>query len=144
MIGIRLSFYCLKGSPMSESTIQDKDQMTRINVGNPERMLALFGGYAEIVNEIENVVIGWRSLPDAQVANAGSVRFRPAPGGFGTEITVTLEYVPPAGRLGAAVARIFGEEPAQQLEDELRSFKQLMETGQWPLTREQSLEQGGI
>jgi uncharacterized membrane protein len=83
---------------------------------------------AEIINDVPGEVIGWRSLANAQVANAGSVRFRPAFGGQGTEVTVTFEYVPPAGPLGVAVARIFGEAPEQQVEEELNRFKQLMES----------------
>lgn len=83
---------------------------------------------AEIVNDVPGEVIGWRSLANAQVANAGSVRFRPALSGQGTEVTVTLEYVPPAGPLGVAVANLFGTNPEQQVEEELNRFKQLMET----------------
>ena len=85
---------------------------------------------AEIHNEIENELIAWRSLPGADVNNAGSVHFRPAPGG-GTEVRVVLSYEPPAhtGRIGSAVARLFGEEPAQQVEEDLRRFKQVMEAG---------------
>jgi len=84
---------------------------------------------AEIINEIPNEVIGWRSLPGADVDNAGSVRFEPAAKGPGTEVKVSLQYNPPAGSLGAAVARLFGEEPSKQIEDDLRRFKELMETG---------------
>jgi uncharacterized membrane protein len=85
---------------------------------------------AEIVNEVRNEVIGWRSLANAQIANAGSVRFRPATGGRGTEVRITLEYMPPAGKLGVAMARLLGEEPELQVEDDLRRFKQLMESGE--------------
>lgn len=85
---------------------------------------------AEIVNEIPNEVIGWRSLPDAQIPNAGSVRFKPLDHGRGTELKVELEYMPPAGKLGAAVAKLLGEEPQVQIEDDLRRFKQLMEAGE--------------
>jgi uncharacterized membrane protein len=84
---------------------------------------------AEIVNEVENDVIGWRSLKDAHVANAGSVQFKSLPGDNMTEVKVTLEYVPPAGVLGAAVAKLLGEEPEIQIEEDLQRFKQLMETG---------------
>ena len=83
---------------------------------------------AEVINDVPGEVIGWRSLANAQVANAGSVRFRPVLGGQSAEVTVTLEYVPPAGPLGVAVARIFGADPAQQVEEELQRFKQLMQT----------------
>jgi uncharacterized membrane protein len=84
---------------------------------------------AEIINEIPNELIAWRSLEGADVDNAGSVRFEPAANGRGTEVKVSLQYNPPAGSLGAAVARLFGEEPSKQIEDDLRRFKELMETG---------------
>lgn len=85
---------------------------------------------AQIINEEENRLIAWRSLEDADVDNAGSVRFISAPGGRGTEVRVVVEYIPPGGRIGSAIARIFGEEPRQQIADDLRRFKQIMETGE--------------
>jgi uncharacterized membrane protein len=81
---------------------------------------------ATIHNELENELIAWRSLPGADVNNAGSVHFTPAGDGR-TEVRVVLSYEPPAGKLGAAVAKLLGEEPAQQVEDDLRRFKQVME-----------------
>jgi uncharacterized membrane protein len=93
---------------------------------------------AEIVNEVPYEVIGWRSLANADIANAGSVRFSPAPGGQGTEVRVTLEYVPPAGKLGVAIAKLFGEEPELQVSEDLDRFKQLMETGEVSTTDGQS------
>nr|MBA2627018.1 DUF2892 domain-containing protein [Gemmatimonadales bacterium] len=84
---------------------------------------------AEIHNEIRNELIAWRSLPGSEINNAGSVHFRPAPGGHGTEVRVVLSYEPPAGRLGDSIARLFGESPSQQVEADLRRFKQVMEAG---------------
>jgi uncharacterized membrane protein len=84
---------------------------------------------AEIINDIPNKLIAWRSLEGADVDSAGSVHFDPAPNGRGTVVRVSLQYNPPAGTLGAAVARLFGEEPSKQIEDDLRRFKELMETG---------------
>jgi uncharacterized membrane protein len=81
---------------------------------------------ATIHNEIENELIAWRSLPGADVNNAGSVHFTPAGEGR-TEVRVVLSYEPPAGKLGAAVAKLLGEEPSQQVDDDLRRFKQVME-----------------
>jgi uncharacterized membrane protein len=89
---------------------------------------------AEIINEEANELIGWRSLEGADVPNAGSVRFRPAPGGRGTEVRVNLEYNPPTGKLGAAFAKLLGEEPERQVEEDLRRFKQWMEAGEIPTT----------
>jgi uncharacterized membrane protein len=92
---------------------------------------------AEIINERENELIAWRSTEEADVENAGSVNFRPAPGGRGTEVKVTLLYNPPGGSLGAQVAKLFGEEPSMQIEDDLRRFKRLMEAGEIPTTEGQ-------
>jgi uncharacterized membrane protein len=81
---------------------------------------------AAIHNEIEDELIAWRSLPGADVNNAGSVHFTPAGEGR-TEVRVVLSYEPPAGKMGAAIAKLLGEEPSQQVEDDLRRFKQVME-----------------
>jgi uncharacterized membrane protein len=84
---------------------------------------------AEIHNEIPGERIAWRSLPNADVDNAGSVHFRDLGNGR-TEVRVVLSYAPPAGRLGAAIAKLFGEEPSQQVAEDLRRFKQVMEAGE--------------
>jgi uncharacterized membrane protein len=84
---------------------------------------------AEVYNEKEDELIAWRSLENADVNHAGSVRFHEAPNGQGTEVKVAINYEPPAGKLGASIARLFGEEPEKQLEDDLPRFKQLMEAG---------------
>jgi uncharacterized membrane protein len=85
---------------------------------------------ASIQDEIENELIAWRSLPGSDIDNAGSVHFIPA--GDGTEVRVVLSYDPPAGRVGAAVAKLLGEEPEQQVEEDLRRFKQVMEAVETP------------
>ena len=92
---------------------------------------------AEVYNEKENELIAWRSLEGADVDNAGSVRFEPATGGRGTVVRVTLKYDPPGGALGALVAKLFGEEPSQQIEEDLRRFKQVMEAGEAATTEGQ-------
>jgi uncharacterized membrane protein len=89
---------------------------------------------AVIHNEIPGELIAWKSGEDADVPNAGSVHFTDAPGGRGTEVRVVLEYEPPAGKLGVAVARLFGEEPGIQVREDLRRFKQLVETGELPVS----------
>ncbi len=89
---------------------------------------------AEIDEERENELIAWRSLPGADVVNVGSVQFSRASGGRGTQVTVKLEYSPPGGAAGAVVAKLFGEEPSQQVDDDLRRFKALMESGEIPTT----------
>jgi len=85
---------------------------------------------AEITEDVPGKSIAWRSLDGASVENSGSVRFLPAPGGRGTEVYVQLQYSPPAGAVGKVVAKLFGEEPNQQLSDDLRRFKQIVETGE--------------
>src|SRR5581483_1856951 len=89
---------------------------------------------AEIINEIPDELIGWRTLDGADVISAGSVRFVPAPGGRGTQVRVRMQYDPPGGKVGAAVAWIFGKEPSQTVLEDLRHFKQLMEAGEIPTT----------
>jgi uncharacterized membrane protein len=71
------------------------------------------------------------------VANWGVIRFEEAPGGRGTEVKVELEYESPAGTTGVLLAKLLGEEPSQQVEDGLRRFKQIMETGEVPTTEGQ-------
>jgi len=85
---------------------------------------------AEITDDVPGERIGWKSLADADIDNEGVVRFSAAPGDRGTEVHVTLRYSVPAGKLGEAIAKYFGEDPHQQLDDDLRRFKQAMETGQ--------------
>ncbi|MBC7806711.1 MAG: DUF2892 domain-containing protein, partial [Akkermansiaceae bacterium] len=84
---------------------------------------------AEILSDEPDQRIVWRSLEPADVPNAGSVRFVTLPAGRGTTVTVSLEYNPPGGMLGAFVAKLFGEEPGTQVQDDLRRLKQLMEAG---------------
>jgi len=91
---------------------------------------------AEIINERQNELIAWRSLEGSEVDTAGSVHFKGAPGGRGTLVTVNLKYNPPGGKVGAAVAKLFGEEPSQQIQDDLRRLKQIMETGDVPVASE--------
>jgi uncharacterized membrane protein len=82
---------------------------------------------AEIINEEPDRLIAWRSIEGADVDNAGSVRF--LDGGNGsTLVRVVIDYIPPAGRLGQAVAAIFGEEPSRQVADDLQNFKRVMES----------------
>lgn len=97
---------------------------------------------AEVYNEKENELIAWRSLEGADVNNAGSVHFESAPGGGSTTVRVVLEYAPPAGVLGATVAKLFGEAPDQQIADDLQRFKQVMEAGEAPTTAGQTSGRG--
>jgi uncharacterized membrane protein len=88
---------------------------------------------AQITADVPGERLGWQSLDGSVVRNEGEVRFVPAPGGKNaepdTEVHVTLRYSLPAGKLGTLLARYFGEDPHQQLDDDLRRFKQMLETG---------------
>jgi uncharacterized membrane protein len=85
---------------------------------------------AETVDDEPDRRIAWQSLPDATVPNRGAVEFEPAPGNRGTILRVDLQYDPPGGAAGAAIAKLFGREPSQQIAEDLRRFKQLVETGE--------------
>lgn len=85
---------------------------------------------AEITEERDNERIAWRALEGSDVPNQGAVTFEELRGGRGTLVRVDLQYEPPAGQLGAAVASVFAQEPGQQLSSDLRRIKQLMETGE--------------
>jgi uncharacterized membrane protein len=90
---------------------------------------------ARIINELDNRLIAWQSVPPSTIATAGSVNFDET--AHGTRVRVRFQYSPPAGKLGAAVAYVFGEEPRRQVYEDLRRFKQLMETGEIPTTEGQ-------
>ncbi|HVF10812.1 MAG TPA: SRPBCC family protein [Abditibacteriaceae bacterium] len=92
---------------------------------------------AEITQDEENALIAWRSTDNADVPNSGTVRFQPLSAGRGTEVEVSVRYTPPGGVLGALAAKMFGEEPSQQIADDLRRFKQLMEAGEIATTEGQ-------
>jgi len=92
---------------------------------------------AEITGEEENVYIAWQALPGSEIYNAGRVELRPAPVERGTEVKVSFDYAPPGGVVGALVAKVFGEEPLQQVQDDLRRFKEIMEAGEVPTTEGQ-------
>lgn len=85
---------------------------------------------AEITEDRPNELIAWRSLEGSEVYNAGSVRFEQATGKRGAVLTVELDYDPPGGVVGTLVAKLFGEEPDGQLQDDLRRFKQIIEVGE--------------
>ncbi|MET0211625.1 MAG: SRPBCC family protein [Vicinamibacterales bacterium] len=91
--------------------------------------------HAEIINEVENQVIGWRSLPGSEVTMAGSVNFDRVRNGRATRVLVRLQYAPAAGRAGALLARLFGREPSQTIREDLRRFKQLLEAGEVPVAQ---------
>jgi uncharacterized membrane protein len=93
--------------------------------------------YADIINEIPNQLLAWRTVEGSELVSAGSVHFEHGPVGRGTVVRVKLQYDPPGGRLGAAFAWAFGDDPSHVIREGLRRFKQLMETGEIPTTEGQ-------
>ncbi|MEO6889813.1 MAG: SRPBCC family protein [Ktedonobacteraceae bacterium] len=92
---------------------------------------------AQVTDEQPGGFIAWQSLEGADIDNSGSVRFESTPANRGTVVTVMLEYNPPAGKPGSVVATLFGQEPEQQVREDLRHFKEIMETGEIPTTEGQ-------
>ncbi len=93
---------------------------------------------AEIVEDKPNERIAWRTLPDAQVQQSGVVTFKSATGERGTVVNVDLKYSPPGGIVGETFARLLNGITAQQVKDDIRRFKSLMETGEIPTVEGQS------
>ena len=89
---------------------------------------------ATIVEEREGSLISWQSLPGSQLETAGSVLFVDAPGGRGTEVHVAMEYRPRVLGAGRALARLLAGPTQQEVKEDLRRFKQLMEAGEVPTT----------
>jgi uncharacterized membrane protein len=82
---------------------------------------------AEVINEVPNKVIGWRSIEGSDVVSAGSVNFEEAGPGRGTHVRVRLQYSPPGGKIGAALAKLFGRDAATEIREDLQRFKRLVE-----------------
>ena len=93
---------------------------------------------SEVVDDQPDTLISWRTLPGSQVSHRGSVLFEPAGDGKGTIVYVDMEYDAPGGKLGAVLAKIFGEDPRMQITRDLRALKQLLEAGEVATTRGQS------
>jgi uncharacterized membrane protein len=92
---------------------------------------------ADIIEDRENEFICWASVEGADIDNSGFIRFKKAPGDRGTEVKVVVQYNPPGGVLASVFAKLFGEEPEQQIGDDLRRFKMLMEAGEIATTEGQ-------
>jgi uncharacterized membrane protein len=84
---------------------------------------------AEIINEVPNQVIGWQSIEGSDVVSAGSVNFDSAGAGLGTQVRVRLQYSPPGGKVGAAIVKLLGQDPATEIRQDLQRFKQMVEQG---------------
>jgi uncharacterized membrane protein len=92
---------------------------------------------SEITTDRPGEELAWRSLEDSGAANSGSVRFEAAPSGRGTIVRVSLHYSPLGGALGAGLVKLLGRDPHSSIREDLRRFKQVMETGEVATTRGQ-------
>lgn len=90
---------------------------------------------AEVINETPYELIAWRTLENSDVQHAGSIRFSPAPGHLGTEVKLAVEYN--TSSFADALAKLARRSPQQQMREDLRHFKQLMEAGEIPTTQGQ-------
>lgn len=98
---------------------------------------------AELTSDVPDKQLSWRTLSGSEIEHIGSVRFAPASGRHGTQIEVELQYLSPLGKAGALLAKLFGEEPGQQIDEDLRRLKQLLETGEIATTAGQSAGKRG-
>lgn len=85
---------------------------------------------AQLTEDLESRRISWQSLEGSEVKTLGSVSFEYTADARGTEVRVSLDYVPPAGRAGAALAKLFGEDPEIQIAEDLDRFKRMLESGE--------------
>jgi uncharacterized membrane protein len=92
---------------------------------------------AEILEDIPGELMAWRSHPGGVVQHTGAFRFRPAPGGRGTEVRLDVEFDPPGSAIGRSIAVLFGSATEYLVEEDLRRLKQLLEAGETATTRGQ-------
>jgi uncharacterized membrane protein len=92
---------------------------------------------AQITEDREGERIAWHSLPGSTMKHAGTVRFEPAPGGRGCIVRALVHFQPPLGLTGRSFAKAVGRDPTGHGRENLRRFKQLIETGEIPTTRAQ-------
>jgi uncharacterized membrane protein len=118
-----------------ESVERTTDTLSRWRARGPGGKVVEWN--AEIINEVPNKVIGWRSIEGSEVVSAGSVNFEDGGPGRGTHVRVHMQYSPPGGKVGAAIARLLGRDAASEIREDLRRFKQMVEAGEVPTTEGQ-------
>jgi uncharacterized membrane protein len=84
----------------------------------------------QLVEDRPNQLLSWQTIGVSDVTGTGRVEFTPAPGGRGTEVRADISYQPPGGALGAKIARVFRDIPGVKIENQLNTFKQIIETGE--------------
>jgi uncharacterized membrane protein len=96
---------------------------------------------SEIVDDRANELIAWQTTGDSDLYHSGKVTFHAGPRGEGTVVTIEMQYAPPGGQIGAALLKLFRKEPGQQVVDDLRRLKQVLEIGE-VLQSDASIEPG--
>jgi uncharacterized membrane protein len=114
-----------------ESVERITDTLSRWRAKGPAGMAIEWT--AEIINEVPSELIAWRSVGDSDVVSAGSVHFEEAGAGQ-TRVRVRLQYNPPGGKVGAAIATLMGRDPASEIREDLSRLKRLVESGQTATT----------
>jgi uncharacterized membrane protein len=128
--------YAFWRDPANVPRVTDLVESVEVVSGTTARWLARGPGgipvawTAEIINDIPNELVAWKSIGDADIPNAGSIHFRATADGRGTAVRLVLEYEPPAGHLGAWAAKLVKENPSEQVRAALGRFKELAETGE--------------
>jgi uncharacterized membrane protein len=92
---------------------------------------------SEITTDRPGERITWHSTEGSSITHAGSVRFEPAPGGRGCIVRVLMHYRPPMGRASVGLMKLLGRDPSSETLEDLRRFKQVIETGEIPTTEGQ-------
>ncbi|HEY1724583.1 MAG TPA: SRPBCC family protein [Steroidobacteraceae bacterium] len=84
----------------------------------------------EVVETRADALIAWRTVSGTELLHRAQLEFRDAAGGRGTVVTATISYEQTGGRVGEMLARLFHRDPRTRAYQDLRRFKQLMETGE--------------
>ena len=93
---------------------------------------------AQITVDRPNEMIAWQTVPGSSVDHRGYVKFVPAPGGRGTEVHVAMEYQPPGGEAGKLIGSLLGGITEQEIQEQIRNFKSIMEAGEIPTIKGQT------
>lgn len=93
---------------------------------------------AQITVDRPNQMIAWQTVPGSSVDHRGYVKFVPAPGKRGTEVHVALEYQPPGGEAGKLLGSLLGGITEQEIQEQIRNFKSIMEAGEIPTIKGQT------
>lgn len=85
----------------------------------------------EVYEDVPGKKIAWRSL-DPAFDEHGEIHFEDSPGDRGTRVTLTESFKVPGGRLAIAAAALAKRTPSQIVIEDLRHFKELVESGEIP------------